>query len=102
MPEDTLECRCHQEWFAAHINESRHGPRGVVGVKGREHEVTSERSLNRDLRGLQVTHLPHEDTVGVLTEECSQDPAKRQADRFIDRHLHDPVHLILDRIFRRE
>ena len=32
----------HEEWLHAHVDQTRDGARGVVGVERREHEVTRE------------------------------------------------------------
>ena len=53
------------------------GAGGVVGVQGREHEVTGEGRLDRDLRGLVVADLTDENHVGVRTQDRSQGRARR-------------------------
>jgi hypothetical protein len=39
---------------------------GVIGVQGREHQVTGLRSLDGNVGRLQVTDFTHHDDVGIL------------------------------------
>ena len=56
----------------AHLEQAGDGARRVVGVQRREHEVTGERRLDRDLGGLGVADLTDHDDVGILTHDRAQ------------------------------
>ena len=62
--------------------------------------MAGERRLHRDLGRLHVANLAHQDPVGILTEDRPQAGGKRVANLRIDRHLHDPVDVVFDRVFR--
>ena len=64
--------------------------------------MAGERRLNGDLRRLEVARLADKDAVRILAEKSAKAAGEVQADRFVDRHLHDAVDVILDRIFRGE
>ena len=72
LSDDRLDRRGQQEAFNAEVGETQHRGRCVVGVQGGEDQVTGERSLDRDLRGFEVTNLTHQNDVGVLTQERTE------------------------------
>ena len=86
----------------AHVQEASQHVHDVVGVDGREHQVTGQRRLDGDLRRLGVADLAHHDLVGVVAEDRSQAASKRQALLLVDRNLRDAAQLILDRVFDRD
>ena len=49
----------------------------VVGVQGRQHEVTGERGLDGDLRGLVVADLTDEHDVGVGPQDRRAAPTAK-------------------------
>ena len=51
-----------------HVGDAVERLRRVVRVQGREHEVTGLGDRERELHGLGVAHLTHEDHVGVFTQ----------------------------------
>ena len=67
-------------------------------MQGREYEMASERGLNGNLRGLDVARFTDHDPVRILTQKGAQHAAESQSDAFIDRDLHDPFDIILDRV----
>ena len=67
-----------------------------------EDEVAGERSLNRNLRRLQIPCLADHDSVRVLPQKCSQHSRERQPDILIYRYLHDTFQIVFHRLFRRE
>ena len=91
-----------QERLDAHVEQAGGDRRRVVGVDRREHEVSGERGVDRDLRGLDVSDLADHDDVGVLPDDRAQGRRKRQAGPRIDRHLVDARDLILDRVLDRD
>ena len=64
-------------------------------------EVTGERGLHRDARGLDVTDLADEDRVGVLAEDRTQPGGERHARRLVDLDLVDRREDVLDRVLDR-
>ena len=70
----------HQEGLDSHVHQPRDGAGSVVGVQGREDEVTGQRSLDGDFRRFEVADLADQDHVGVLAEDRSQ-TARRRSDR---------------------
>ena len=85
-----------------HVHETRDGTCGVVGVEGREDEVPGKRRLNRDFGRLKVADLADHHHVWILTEERSQNFRECVADLRIDRHLHNAVDVVFDRLLGRE
>ena len=74
-------------------------------MQGGEHEVTGERGLNGDLRGFhEIARFTDHDAVGILTEEGAQGATfgEGEPDVFVDRHLDDPLDVVLHRVFRGE
>ena len=62
--------------------------------------MARERRLHGDLGRLHVADLTHQDPVGILAEDRPEAGCERVADPGIDRHLHDAVDVVLDRVFR--
>ena len=62
-----------------HVDDSVDRLRGVVGVQGREDEVTGLGQGERELDGLEVAHLTDEEDVGVLAEGGAQCPLEGRA-----------------------
>ena len=85
-----------------HIDETRDSACGVIGVEGREHEVSGKRGLDRDLGGLQVADFSDHHHVGVLTQEGAKHLGERVARLGVDRHLDDSVHIVFDRLLGRQ
>jgi hypothetical protein len=88
--------RGHQEGLDAHVDETRHGTGGVVGVQRAEHEVAGEGRLDGDLGGLPVADFAHHHHVGVLAQDGAQAGRKGEADLGVDLDLADATELILD------
>src|SRR3990170_1057238 len=61
-----------------------------------EHEVAGERRLDRDLGGLRVPDLAHEDNIRVLPENGTESGGKAQMDLCIHLYLTDPLELVFD------
>src|SRR5262245_20598572 len=66
---DAQEGARDEERVDAHVDQARHRARRVVRVERREHEVAGERGLDRDVGGLRVADLPHQDHVRVLAQD---------------------------------
>ena len=65
------------------------GAGGVVRVDRREHEVTGERRVDRDLDRLLVADLADHDDVRILPEEGAERAREREPDLRLDVHLVD-------------
>jgi hypothetical protein len=74
----------------------------VVGVQRAEHQVARQRRLHGDLRRLKVADLADQDDVRVLTQEASQQLARRSAPPRVHLALAQPVDVVLDRVLGRQ
>jgi hypothetical protein len=90
--------RTDQEGLDALVDEPRDRPRRVVRVERGEDEVSGQAGLDRDLRRLEVTDLPHQDHVRVLAQDRPEPGREREPDLRLHLDLSDPFHLNLDRI----
>jgi hypothetical protein len=86
----------------ADVDEPSDGARGVVRVQRREHEVTGERRLDRDLGRLAIADLADEDDVGVLAHDGAERRAKGEAGPLADLHLDDTRDAVLDGVLDRD
>ena len=57
-----------------HIDDPVDRLSGIVGVQGREDEVTGLGQRERELNRLEVTHLTDEEDIGVLSESGAERP----------------------------
>ncbi len=99
LREHAEQARTQQERLDAHVDESRHRRRGVVRVHRGEHQVTRERGLDRNLRGLEIADLADHDHVRVLAQDRAQRFRERQVNFRVHLRLADPGELVLDRVF---
>ena len=88
-------------WLDADVDETRDRIGGVVGMERRQHEVSGERRLHRDLRRLLVADFADEDDVRVLAQNRAQRRRERQSGLLLYLHLHDALHPVFDRVFDR-
>ena len=72
LREDADDRRAHEERLDAHVDQARDGAGGVVRVDRREHEVTRERRVDRDLDRLLVADLADHDDVRILAQEGAE------------------------------
>ena len=74
LSDDTLEgCRQHHPDLlllrrGEHVDDPVDGLRGILGMEGGEHQVTGLRRRQCRRNGLEVTELPHQNDIGVLTQ----------------------------------
>ena len=83
----------------AHVAQAHQSSRGVVGVKGREHEMPGLCRLNSDVGGLQITDLAHHQNVRVLAQKSPKRHSKAQARFVLHVDLVDACELDFTRIF---
>ena len=102
LRDDQVDRRGHEERLDAHVEQAADGARGVVRVQRAQHEVTRERRLDGDGRGLEVADLTDHDDVGVLAERAAQGVGEGQADLGLGLHLVGAGHLVLDRVLGRD
>ena len=102
LRENTVEGRDEIVRLDLHVEEPPDDVDNVVGVNRREHEVTRQGRLDRDLCRLLVPDLADHDLVGVVTQDRAKTAGKGQPLLFIDRDLRDPRQLILDWILDRD
>ena len=98
LGEDGVQRRADQERLDVHLGEPDDGARRVVGVQRRQHQVTGERGLDGDLRGLVVADLAEEDDVGVRAQDRAQGRGEGEAGLGVHLHLVDPGEPVLDRV----
>ena len=55
--------------------------------------------LNGDLSRFNITDFTHQDAVRVLPQNCPQSGGKCDTKISVNRHLHDALNVILDRVF---
>ena len=84
------------------VDEPSDGARRVVRVEGRENEVSRERRLNRDLRGLAIANLADQHDVGILPHDRPQRRREGESGFLVHLHLHDARQPVLDRILDRD
>ena len=101
LRDQAAQHRGQQEPFHPHLDQSRDGADGRVGVQRRNHEVAGHRGFHRDLRGLAVAYLAHHDDIRVLTQDRAQTTRKAEVSLGVDLHLSDAVHGVFDRILYR-
>ena len=63
--------------------------------------VPGQGRLDRDLGGLDVTNLTHENLVGVLTQNTAKAIGKGQPDLLLDLDLDNAFKIVFDRILGR-
>ncbi len=66
------ERRGDDERLEVHVEQADDGPRRVVRVQRRQHQVPGERRLQRDVGRLDVPDLADHDHVRVLPQEAAQ------------------------------
>ena len=67
-------------------------------MQGRQHEVTRQRRLHGDLRGLAVAHFPDHDDVRILAQDRAQGVGEGQPDLRMHLDLVDSLQLVFDRV----
>ncbi len=90
-----------QEALDAHVGEPQECPDRVCRVQRRQHQVTGEGRLDRDLRGLAVADLSDQDDVGVLPEDGPEAVREGDVGQLVDLALVDVLEHVLDRVFDR-
>ncbi len=74
---------------------------GIIGMEGRENQVSGHRCVHGRLRGLGIANLADQNHVGILTQDGAKHARKRQAGALVSLDLRDAVDLVLNRILDR-
>ncbi|MNI66088.1 hypothetical protein D3C73_1216310 [compost metagenome] len=82
----------------AQLQQATDGARGVIGVQGREHQVTGECRLYGHFSGFQVTDLANHDDVRILPHQGAHAAGKGQVNVVLDLHLIERRFHHLDRV----
>ncbi len=102
MRQDAVQRRHKVVRLDTHVQKAANHVDDVIRVDGREHQVTGERRLNRDLRGLGVADFADHDLVGIVTQDRAQSARECQALFLVDRNLRNTANLVFDRILNRD
>ena len=94
--------RGQQVILDAHVEQAVERGRSVIGVQRRQHQVSCQRRLHGNLRGLEIADFPDHDDVRILPHDRTQCIGERQVDLRPDLDLVDAGHLIFDRILDRQ
>ncbi len=79
LGDHAVEGRTHEERLDVHLGQAGHGAGRVVGVQGREHEVTGEGGFDGDLRGLVVADLTQQHHIRVASQDRAERAREGQA-----------------------
>src|SRR5678815_4568968 len=91
LSQNTVERRHEVVRLNTHVQETPDHVDDVVRVYRCKYEVTSQRGLNRDLRGLRVADLTDHDFVRVVTQDGTQATIERESLLLVDGNLRDAV-----------
>ena len=94
-------CR-DQVGLHAHILQPVNGGHSILGVDGRDDEVSGQSRAHRDFSGLTIADLAYADDIRVLTQDGAQSFRKCQPDFLINLYLGCPRDIELDRILQRD
>src|SRR6266404_1924592 len=101
LRQNTVQRRYEVVGLDAHVQKSTEHVHDVIGVDRSKNQVTGERRLYGDLRGLVIADFAHHDLVGIVAQNRPQAARKGQALLLVNGNLRDSADLILDRIFNR-
>ena len=99
LGQDGFQAGGHQKRFHAHVQQTRGGPNGGVGVQGRKNQVPGERRLHRGFGGFPITDFPNHHHVGVVPKDGPQTRSKVEPHPAVHRNLVHAFHVVLHRIF---
>src|SRR5437660_12600527 len=71
---------CNQEGLNADIDQTCNSARRIVRVEGTKNQVSSERSLDSDLRRFNVANFTHQNDVRRLPQHGPNDAREVQTD----------------------
>ena len=69
------------------IEQTGHAGGGIVGVQGRQHQMTGQGRLHRHFRGGQIANLADHDDVGILAQQGANALGEAQVDGRLYLHL---------------
>lgn len=87
LRDDGAERRSEQEGLDAEVDQAHDRARGVLCVQGRQQEMSRQRGLDHNRRGLAVTDLADHDDVGVGTQDRAESTGKRELGTAVDLQL---------------
>ena len=99
LRDNSAQGRSQQEWLNLHVAHSCDCSDGIIGVNRRQHEVSCQRSLDRDLCSFAIANFADHHDIWILPQYRTQSGGKRKAHLCIDLRLTDPVHCIFYRVF---
>ena len=102
LGDDAAQRRRDLVGLDADVDEARDRVGGVVGVQRRQHQVSGERRLDGDLRGLAVADLSHQHHIGVLPQDRAQRRCEGEPGLLLHLHLDDAGHPVFHRVFDRD
>src|SRR5215472_5415231 len=83
----------------SHVEEAAEHVYHVIGVHGREDQMSRQRRLDGDLRGFRIANLAHHDLVGIVTQNRAQSASEGESLLLIDRNLGHAPDLVFHGVF---
>ncbi len=83
----------------AHVGQTRHGARRVVGMQRCQHQMAGKRRLHGNLRRFQIADFTDHDHVRILAQQRAQRPGETQVDTRIYLRLRHAVERVFDGVF---
>ena len=102
LGDDGAQGTGHQIARSPHIHQSQGAGDRIIGVQGRQHQVTGHGAAQADFDRLLIAHLPHQQDVRVLPQGGPQYGGKIQTDLRVDLNLVDARQAVLHRVFDRD
>ena len=98
MRDDALEGGGQFGVIDSKVRKTRDRAAGIIGVEGREDQVTGQRCLNCDCSSLAVADFSNQDDVGILPKYRAKRGSEAEPRLLVDLYLHDSRNAVFDRI----
>src|SRR5690349_4851785 len=98
---DETDRGCDGVRLHAHVDETRHRLRRIVGMQCGHDQVAGLRGLDGDFRRLEVANFADHDDVRILAKEGAKRRGEREANLGVDVHLVDAGQIDFRRVFGR-